>query len=337
MTVVVTSEGKARRYIRRAFSIPFGLSIAPLMAVFSPIVFPILILIDVFTAPRRLPLTRLGAMAVAFAFHEWLAVALYLRARTHSGDDRFELMRKAMGTWTSSLLRWLGITLGVRVDWGDFETMPRGHPLIIARHASNVDAILPAVLFARHLKRPAHHVLKHTLRWAPSMDLFGPPLGNYFVSRGKNTDAELRQLERLAELIRPEGSLVIFPEGTFATGEKRNKIRASLERKGEHEAVALTDELQALLPPKPAGVLTLLNARPDVVPTVLAHRGLDNVASFKGLWSSVPLRDPVVVRWWPTAPPPSNHEYRVRWLQNEWRRADRWVTSSDRQPPEPTQ
>lgn len=337
MAEMITSEGRARRYIRRAFSIPLALSIAPLMVVFSPIVFPLLLLVDLITAPRRLPMVRLGAISMAFAFHEWMAVFLYLRASTRSGEDRFEFMREAMGIWTASLLRWLGLTLGAKIDWGDLDTMPSGNPLVIARHASNVDAIIPAILFARFLKRPAHHVLKEELRWAPSMDLFGPPLGNYFVSRGKDTEAELRQLERLTELVRPEGSLVIFPEGTFSTAEKRRKIRASLERKGEFEAVALTDELKALLPPKPAGVLTLLRARPDVVPMVLAHRGLDNVASFRGLWSSIPLKDPVVVRWWPTAPPPSDPAEQVRWLQDEWRRADRWVRSSDHELPTPSQ
>ncbi|MFW2381734.1 MAG: 1-acyl-sn-glycerol-3-phosphate acyltransferase [Acidimicrobiales bacterium] len=335
MAEMVTSEGKARRYIRRAFSIPLALSIAPLMLIMSPIVFPVLALIDLITAPRRFPLTRLGAMALAFAAHEWMALAFYLRVLTRGAEDRFEFMREAMGTWTASLLHWVGITLGAEVDWGDLDTMPSGHPLIIARHASNVDAIIPAILFAKYLKRPAHHVLKHDLRWALSMDLFAPPLGNYFVVRGKDTQAELRQLERLAELVRPEGSLVIFPEGTFATDAKRKKIRASLERKGELEAVALTDELQALLPPKPAGVLTLLAARPDVVPMVLAHRGLDNVASFKGLWTSVPLQQPIVVRWWPTAAPPSDPDEQVRWLQNEWRRADLWVRSSDQMALEP--
>ena len=98
--------------------------------------------------------------------------------------------------------------------------------------------------------------------------------------------------------------------------------------------MALTDELKALLPPKPAGVLTLLRARPNVHPIVLAHRGLDNVASFKGLWSSVPLSEPIVVRWWPTAPHPSDPADQVRWLQDEWRRADRWVRSTDQEVPQ---
>ncbi|NNE94857.1 MAG: hypothetical protein HKN24_02400 [Acidimicrobiales bacterium] len=334
MTDMVTSEGRARRYLRRALSIPLGLAVAPLMLVLSPLVFPLFLLADLITARRRLPMTRLGAMAVAFAVHEWVAVTLFLRASLASREHRFDLLRQAMGTWAGSLLVWAGRILGARIDWGDFDSMPSGHPLVIARHASNVDAVIPATLFARYLERPAHHVLKNELRWAPSMDLFGPPLGNYFVTRDKNTEAELRQLERLTSLVRPEGSLVIFPEGTFATAETRRRVRASLERRGESEAVALTDELRNLLPPKPAGVLTLLNARSDITPVVLAHRGLDNVAHFKGIWSSIPLRDPIVVRWWETAPPPVDKSARVRWLQDEWRRADRWISSSDLCPPE---
>lgn len=331
--VEITSERRARRYFRRAFSIPVGLSIAPLMVLLSPIVFPLLLLVDLFTAPRRLPLTRLGALGMTFALHEWQAVFLYVQRVWLPQDDRWEAMRDAMGIWTGSLHRWAGYITGLRFDWAESSTMPTGHPLVIARHASNIDAIIPASLFAGILDRPAHHVLKNQLRWVPSMDLFGPPLGNYFVQRGRDTKAELRQLERLASIVRPEGSLVIFPEGTFSTAETRAKVRASLVRKGETEAVALSDELAALLPPKPAGVLTLLNARPDCIPMVLAHRGLDNVASFKGLWSSLPLTEPVVVRWWPTAPPPADRDDQIRWLQDEWRRADRWIVSGDNNPP----
>ena len=325
--VEVHSEGRARRYVRRAFSIPLALSVAPLMVLFSPLIFPVLLLVDLFTAPRRLPLTRLGALAMVFAFHEWHAVFMYVHRAWLPQENRWDAMREAMGIWSGSLHKWAGYIGGLHFDWAEPSTMPKGHPLVIARHASNIDAIIPASLFAGILDRPAHHVLKSQLRWAPSMDLFAPPLGNYFVRRGRDTQAELRQVERLAEIVRPEGSLVIFPEGTFSTPETRAKVRASLARKGEIEAVALSDELKALLPPKPAGVLTLLNARPDCIPMVLAHTGLDNVASFKGLWQSLPLTEPVVVRWWPTAPPPTDRDDQVRWLQDEWRRADRWIAS----------
>ncbi len=335
MSAIVTSEGRARRYIRRAFSVPLSLAVGPVMILFSPLVFPVLLIIDLFTAPRRLPLVRLGAMAIAFALHEWYAMGLYVRRAILPQEDRFEVMQEAMGLWSGSLLSWAGRIINAQFDWGDGASMPSGHPLVIARHASNVDAIIPASLFTNRLNRSAHHVLKAELRYAASMDLFGLPLGNYFVSRDKNTDAELVQLERLASIVQPEGGLVIFPEGTFATPESRARIRASLERKGETEAVALTDELKSLLPPKPAGVLALLRARPDAVPVVLAHRGLDNVASFQGLRDSVPLTAPVVVRWWPTAPPPDAHDEQVRWLQDEWRRADGWINSDDLDPPPP--
>lgn len=304
------------------------------MLVLSPLVLPLLALVDIITgAPRRLPLTRVGMMAVAFACHEWYAMALYLRAILAPKERRLARMQEAMGAWSMSLIKWAGYTLGAKLDWGDPAAMPAGYLLLLSRHASNVDAIIPSALFPQLLNRPAHYVLKRELRWFSSMDLFGPPLGNYFVSRGGNTGIELQRLRALAENVRPEGALVIFPEGTFATPAARKRIRASLERRNETAALALTDELQALLPPKPSGVLTLLRARPDAMPMILAHRGLDGVASMAGMRANVPLRTPVVVRWWPTEPVPQGEEAQELWLQNEWRRLDRWVTSDSADPP----
>ncbi len=304
------------------------------MLVLSPLVIPLLALIDIITgAPRRLPLTRVGLMAVAFACHEWYAMALFLRAMTQSKEQRVTRFQEAMGTWSMSLIKWAGHTMGAKLDWGDLASMPAGHLLLLSRHASNVDAIIPSALFPQLLNRPAHYVLKRELRWFSSMDLFGPPLGNYFVSRGGNTGAELQQLRALGEHVRPQGALIIFPEGTFATPAARKKIRASLERRNETAALALTDELQALLPPKPAGVQALLRARPDARPMILAHRGLDGVASMAGMRANLPLRNPVVVRWWPTEPVPPGEDAQELWLQNEWRRLDRWVTSDSVDPP----
>ncbi|NNF54499.1 MAG: hypothetical protein HKN03_08660 [Acidimicrobiales bacterium] len=324
----------ARRYLRRAFSIPLSLLLAPLMLVLSPLVIPLLALIDIVSgAPRRLPLARIGLMAVAFACHEWYAMALYLRALLGSKERRLDRLQEGMGTWSMSLIKWAGHTLGAKLDWGDPATMPKGYLLLLSRHASNVDAIIPSALFPHILERPAHYVLKRELRWISSMDLFGPPLGNYFVARGGNTGAELQQLRALGEHVRPEGALVIFPEGTFATPAARKRIRASLERRNEKTALALTDELRALLPPKPSGVHALLRARPDARPMILAHRGLDGVASMAGMRANVPLRTPVVVRWWPTEPVPTGEAAQELWLQDEWRRLDRWVTSDSLVPP----
>ncbi len=327
-------ERRTRRYVRRVFSIPLSLLIAPLMVILAPVVVPVLMLVDVVSgAPRRLPTTRIALMVFAFACHEWYAIRLYLKVISGPRSDRTNRMQHAMGTWSMSLINWAGHTMGARIDWGDPSTMPAGHLLMLSRHASNVDAIIPATLFPLLLGRPAHYVLKRELRWITSIDLFGPPLGNYFVARGGNTEGELAQLRSLGQHVRPEGALVIFPEGTFATPAARARIRASLERRREAEALALTDELQALLPPKPSGVLALLDARPDALPMVLAHRGLDGVASFSGMRASLPLREPIVVRWWPTEAVPESDADQRRWLRDEWRRLDRWVTSGALDPP----
>lgn len=292
---------------------------------------------DLATGARRLPLPRLGLMAIVFALHEWYAALLYLRFGLVPGPRRLPRLQQAMGDWSASLLDWCDRILGVRMDWGDLDTIPPGQLLVLARHASNIDAIIPCVLFPKFLGRPAHYVLKRELRWFPSFDLFGPALGNSFVERGGRTEDQLGQLNRLAANARHDGALIIFPEGTFATPAKRARIRASLERKGEHAAVALTDELEALLPPKPAGVLTLRRACPDATPMILAHRGLDGVSSFAGLRARLPLNEPIVVRWWPTAPPPVGSDAEHQWLADEWRRLDAWIVSGGSVPPVPDQ
>ncbi len=303
------------------------------MILLSPVALVLLAMIDVVTGKWRLPLLRLGLMAIVIALHEWYAVGLFLRIAPLRGATRTQAFERAMGTWSASLLRWCGRLLGVHVDWGDVTTLPVGRILMISRHASNVDAIIPAVLFGYLLQRPAHYVLKRELRWFPSFDLFGPPLGNYFVNRNGNTDSELDHLRGLSARVRDDGALVIFPEGTFATTATRARIRDSLERRGETQAVELTDELQSLLPPKPAGVLTLLRSRPDAHPMILAHRGLDGVAKLHGLRDNIPLREPVVIRWWSTVSPPEDPEAQVRWLQDEWRCLDRWVAAGAVDPP----
>lgn len=331
----ITTEGRTQRYLRRVVSIPVALALAPVMILTAPVVLPALAVFDLLTGARRLPLVRVGVMAIVFALHEWYATLLYLRFGLVPGTAKIPRLQQAMGDWSGSLLDWCGRILGAEVDWGDLETMPPGRLLVLARHASNIDAIIPCVLFTKLLRRPAHYVLKRELRWFPSFDLFAPPLGNSFVERGGNTEDQLVQLEKLAHVARPDGALIIFPEGTFATPAKRERIRASLVRKGETAAVALTDELRSLLPPKPAGVLALRRARPDAAPMVLAHRGLDGVSSFAGLRSNLPLTSPIVVRWWPAAPPPAADEDQRAWLASEWRRLDRWIASGQIDPPGP--
>ncbi len=76
-------------------------------------------------------------------------------------------------------------------------TWPSPGPLVVlSRHASIVDNILPFQLFTRHKRIWLRYVLKRELLVDPSLDIAGNWLPNYFVDRG-GSDSD-RELEAVA-------------------------------------------------------------------------------------------------------------------------------------------
>ena len=160
------------------------------------------------------------------------------------------------------------------------------------------------------------------------MDLFGGRLNNHFVARGADTDAEEAAIQQMAADAQPGSALVIFPEGTYATPATRQRILASLRKKGGDELIRRAESLTTLLPPKPAGTLALLRGRPEADVVIIGHVGLEGVAELKGLRSRLPLTRPVVVKWWThqRSELPTSEEELVDWLSDRWAELDRWVT-----------
>jgi hypothetical protein len=82
-----------------------------------------------------------------------------------------------------------------------------------------------------------------------------------------------------------------------------------------------------VLPPRPGGVLALLDTiAADVV--VIAHAGLDQYTSFAELAKTAPLRDTIHVTAWrvPADQIPAGDHDRIAWLDEQWVRADEWIS-----------
>lgn len=322
---------------RRLVSIPIVLVALPLVLVTAPIWVPVALLVDLASRLFRLPTLRLIVYLVVYLAHEWvgLLAALGLGVLRLFGSGRSDYLkrtarsRRVQAWWATSLLRWAGRLLGVRFDLPDPATLPADGFLLLSRHASMVDAVLPIMVVAHGLDRFVHYIIKDELLWDPILDVFGHRLGNYFVERSGDGDAETEAIERFASAALPQSALVIFPEGTYATEASRKRVRASIERDGSSELLALATDLEYLLPPKPAGSLALLEAQPDLDVVIFGHVGLEGVAQPAGLRRRLPLVDPVVVRWWshPRSTVPSDPDARVDWLNDQWRALDRWVAS----------
>ncbi len=315
---------------RRLLSVPVVILALPLWLVTAPLWVVVALVADSFHRLWRFPTVRLGLYLGVYLVHEWIGVAaaawLWLRGRFGRRLD-IETHRALQGWWANSLLRWAGRLLGVRIEPFDHGDLPTSTFILLSRHASMADAVLPAATVAGPMDRHVHYVLKRELQWVPALDIVGSRLGNHFVARDGDTGNETAAIERLGRRAMPSSVLVIFPEGTYSTPESRRRVVDSLRRRGADEAAARAERLEQLLPPRPAGTLAILRSQPEADVVVLGHVGLEGVAQFRGLRRRLPLAEPVVVRRWVhrRSELPTAEDDLVEWLHARWQELDRWV------------
>ena len=313
---------------RRLISISAVIVLLPLCLFLTPFALLYSVVSDLRGRRKNVPTFRLWIFTIVYVLHEWVVVPLALLLWVRGGFGRsMDIPRhsRIQGRWVGSLLWWAGFLLDVSVEWPDHDSFPDGKIVVLSRHASMIDAVIPAHLFPTRLDRPVHYVLKRELMWLPSIDIFGHRLGNYFVNRSGDTEREVAAIVDLIDSAENNAGIVIFPEGTYATPSTRRKVIASLERRGDTELVDFTQQLDYLLPPKPAGAVALLQRAEDVV--IFGHVGLEGVAEFKGLRHNLPATLPILTKAWPfhIADLPDLDDARIQWLRERWLELDAWV------------
>ena len=79
-----------------------------------------------------------------------------------------------------------------------------------------------------------------------------------------------------------------------------------------------------------------MRGAPDADVVFVAHTGLEPLASLRELWRAVPLRTPLVGRYWRLRPDeiPTDEADRIDWLFEWWGRIDRWIEQHARPAPE---
>jgi 1-acyl-sn-glycerol-3-phosphate acyltransferase len=198
--------------------------------------------------------------------------------------------------------------------------------LVLARHGGPGDSFALVHMLLTRYDRRVFIVLKEILQLDPVLDVLLNRLGSYFLP-SKAAPGEVLA-ERLAELTRQLGNgdaLLIFPEGgNWTPTRRRRSIRHLLATHGPAAARTAT-LLTNVLPPRPAGVLACIDARPDIAIVVVAHAGLDRIVTARQAWDQLPLSTPMTVRAWPAAPVPTGEDARMAWLTTEWATVDEWV------------
>jgi 1-acyl-sn-glycerol-3-phosphate acyltransferase len=201
-----------------------------------------------------------------------------------------------------------------------------GPMLVLVRHASIVDALLPAVFIANRHKIRLRYVLKRELLADPCLDVAGHFLPNAFVARGGvDTAREIEAVRALKAGIEAESGVVLYPEGTRFTAGKRAALLARLA--DDPAARARARRLRHLLPVRPGGVLALLDAAPACDVVILGHTGLEGFARVADIWAGALVGSTVRLKLWreKATSIPALPEARRAWVDGLWQRLDDWL------------
>ncbi|MFN3218083.1 MAG: 1-acyl-sn-glycerol-3-phosphate acyltransferase [Acidimicrobiales bacterium] len=313
-----------------------------LLLVTLPITLPVVVVADLVTGPRRMRFSRLLAMGINYLALEtvgivvaialWIGTGFGLAMQTRWSQRLHHLVQL---WWTRQVMsateRWLKAEI---IDDGA-DLLTTGNVIICARHASFFDAVVPAVLIGRTTDEvPLRHVLKKGLAFDPCLDIYGSRLPNHFVDRlPDNRGAELDAIGALgAELDGAAG--VIFPEGTFHSEARAERIRARVGRR-HPERLARIDKLRHLLPPHPGGTLAMLRAAAGADLAFVAHTGFEPFGSFRAIIANVPFDHPIRAKVWrvPATDIPDDDEARLVLIDRWWQTMDDWITEHRRHTP----
>jgi 1-acyl-sn-glycerol-3-phosphate acyltransferase len=232
--------------------------------------------------------------------------------------------------WGTTLLRGVVGIFGLRLEIEDDADLARGPYLMLVRHSSSGDTLLASALVSRTHGIRLRYVFKRELLWDPCLDIVGNRLPNVFVDRFSDDSArEIRRAQELARDLGPRDGLLISPEGTRFSEQKRSRVLERLHREGDAKMLDYARSLEFVLPPRPGGTLGLLEAAPEADVVVCSHTGFEGAASLAQIWQGALVHQTVRIQFRRISRDliPSGRDARLAWLLEEWRRVDAWVAS----------
>ena len=328
----MSAEPAASRWKRRARTIPLMLGATVVGVVASPAIITVAAVAELLDAGVRLPTVRVALFLLQYGINDsveillapvyWVMAGLGTRLDTPTSIARHERLQQ----WSIAVLaRRAERLLGLRfeIDEASMEALTPGPVVVLCHHVNIVDASLPTLLYQR-LGYRTRGVIMAELLADPGFDLIYARTGSVFIPRDNGPEA-IAMIRGIGESVDSTTAVVIFPEGRLFRPDRLERAAARLAVENPERAARLAS-LGHVLPPRPGGVLALLDSiAADVV--VISHSGLDQFASFTDLAKAVPLSDPIRMTAWriPIEQIPTGDAERIAWLDEQWVRADRWI------------
>jgi len=316
---------------RRAITVPAVFALLMAVTIASPALLALGAIVDVArmiaTRRRGVLLRSLGFLWIYLVGEAWAILAL-LGTAILVGNAKLDAtyaLQDRWASWNLTALRRL-FSLEIRATGEDSATP--GPMIVISRHASLVDTLFPARFIARTNDIRLRYVLKKELLFDPALDIAGSRLPNFFVDRASREAAERLGIQELADDLGPGDGVLIYPEGTRFDVAKLKRYQKRQLGADAGTIEELASQYRRVLPPRPGGTLSLLEAS-DADVVVFAHRGLEGLATLRDIWRGDLVGSKIDIAIWrvPRSEIPHRRTERVEWLFRLWAEVDAWVSS----------
>lgn len=312
---------------RRLISIPAIVVAFIAVGASLPLLFALALLVDLVRREKLLTTTRLTGFAFCYLAIECgglVRLAWVGLSTRRDSPERRAGTYAAQRFFTGALLAAVSALFSLRFRVEGDELVLPGPLLVLVRHASLVDVLVPAGFIANRHALELHYVLKRELLVDPCLDVAGHWIPNHFVDRsGTQTAAELAAIAGLKQGVGERQGVILYPEGTRFSLDRREAVLKKLEGR----ARARAEELRHLLPLQRGGVLTLLSTEPRTDLLFVGHHGLEGLTRLDDIWRGKMVGRTVTIRFWraPAAEVPDGDDARLEWLHAHWRRIDDWL------------
>lgn len=324
-----------RRWRRRAVSLTVLAALALLSALLG---LPALIAAALVDALHpRSTLARALAFVLLYVLCQVGGVlacaAIWLRHGRDPGAFR-AANHRLQERWARALLGGLVRLFRITITLSGDAQPGRGPYVLLVRHVSSADTLLPMMAVALPHQLRTRTVMKAELLWDPCLDLVGQRVPNTFVRRGAaDPTAAADHLAALCRDLDADEIVVMFPEGTRFTPARRQRAidRLSGHPGAQDRARALTRTLL----PRTRGVAAMRAAAPNVDVVVLGHSGLEGVGGMSDLTGGALLDRTLHLRAWrtPSHKVPTDPAALDGWLFEQWRHLERWLATVAPDPP----
>ncbi|MGZ4211714.1 MAG: 1-acyl-sn-glycerol-3-phosphate acyltransferase [Actinomycetota bacterium] len=320
--------------VRRVVLAPLALVLSLVLLVLSP-----LLLIAAFVADLFLPgnwrTVRLvtfcaGYLALEIAglvamFTLWIASGFGVWLHTKRMQDAHYGF---MAWWLATIDRSARRLFHLRVRIAGRPEPRPGEILVFCRHAGPGNSLLLIGTLLVGYHRHPRIVMLAKLQWEPLYDVMLNRIPNRFIRHDPSRrELYLHAIGDLAASLDDMDAFVLFPEGKGFTPRVRTRAIEYLRSKGHSVAAARAEKMTYVLPPRHGGVMAAINSAPNADVVFVAHSVLEEIGSFRDLWSRIPFARPIVARYWrvPPAEVPKTQDALIEWLYGWWERIDAWI------------